>query len=141
MADPFILSQVRRLPLFTYLSPEQAEVVAGAFQQKRYRPGDRLYRQGDNVQALYVFVSGGGVVLYTGADGAEQQQGTLGPGQFVGEDRISFVECGLGCVQQAAHLGVLSRGRIWGLGPGSRGTGARALAVLDALGESDSGLA
>ncbi len=88
MADPFVVSHVRRLPLFAHLSPDQVGAIAAAFQQARYAPGDRLYRQGELSQALYLFISGGGRVLYTGPDGIEREQGELQPGAHVGEEAL-----------------------------------------------------
>src|SRR5205085_2601072 len=88
MADQFVISHIRRLPLFSQLTPEQLEAVGGAFQQMRYLPNDRPYRQGDTSQALYVFVSGGGRILYRGPDGIERDQGSVQAGGYVGEESL-----------------------------------------------------
>ncbi len=85
MVDHFLLSNVRRIPLFATLASDQLEAVAGAFQQARYAPGDWLYRQGDLSSALYYFVSGAGRVVVTGSDGVERPRSDIQPGEFVGE--------------------------------------------------------
>ncbi|MCC7449768.1 MAG: cyclic nucleotide-binding domain-containing protein [Anaerolineae bacterium] len=88
MADPFVLSHVRRLPLFVYLSPEQINAVADGFQQVRYAPGDRVYRQGTVSSALVVFVSGGGRILRIGPDGMERDFGEVRAGESSGEETL-----------------------------------------------------
>ena len=80
MVDPFVLSHVRRMPLFVYLSPEQIDAVANGFQQVRYAPGDRVYRQGTVSSALVNFISGGGRILRIGADGTERDFGEVRAG-------------------------------------------------------------
>jgi len=88
MADPFVLSHARRLPLFVYLSPDQINAVADGFQQARYAPGDRVYRQGTVSSALVVFVSGGGRILRIGPDGTERDFGEVRAGESIGEDTL-----------------------------------------------------
>ncbi len=88
MADPFVLSHVRRLPLFVYLSPEQIDAVADGFQQVRYAPGDRVYRQGTVSSTLVIFISGGGRVLRAGPDGIERDLGEVRSGESIGEDTL-----------------------------------------------------
>jgi membrane protein YdbS with pleckstrin-like domain len=92
VADPFVVSHVRRLPLFTYLSPEQLDVVASAFQRRRYAPGERLYSLGENSQGLYLFVSGGGRILRAGPDGIEREVGQVQSGAYVGETSLFLNE-------------------------------------------------
>lgn len=88
MADPFVLSHVRRLPLFAQLNPEQLDVMAGAFQQIHYRAGEALYHQGEDSHALYLFVSGGGQILTVDANGAQHPQSSVAPGEYVGESSL-----------------------------------------------------
>jgi CRP-like cAMP-binding protein len=86
MADPFILSNIRRLPLFAPCNPEQLNAVAGSFQMLRYAPGQPLYQQGENSHALYQFVSGSGQILRTtGGSGTQHVVGQVRPGEFIGE--------------------------------------------------------
>jgi membrane protein YdbS with pleckstrin-like domain len=92
VADPFVVSHVRRLPLFAYLSPEQLDVVASAFQRHRYAPGERLYSRGEDSQGLYLFVSGGGRILRAGPDGIEREVGQVQPGAYVGETSLFLHE-------------------------------------------------
>jgi len=46
MADRFVLSQLRRQPLFTRLTPEQLELVASVVQVLRVNPGEMIFAQG-----------------------------------------------------------------------------------------------
>src|SRR5258706_8473616 len=88
MVDHFCTSNIRRLPLFAHLSQAQLEAVAEAFQQARFAPGERLYRQGETSPALYVFVSGGGRSLRLGPDGVEREQGEVQTGSTLGEEYL-----------------------------------------------------
>src|SRR5260221_7039262 len=92
MADPFTGSSVRRLPLFAYLSAQQLDAIANAFQQSRYLPGDRLYRQGDHAQALYFFVSGEVRLVQLGADNVEHEIGVVRAGDWLGETSLFVAE-------------------------------------------------
>ncbi len=85
MADPFVLTHIRRLPLFAACTPAQIETLADAFQQVKYRAGDTLYRQGENSHALYLFITGIGEVMRTGADRIDRVQGSIKGGEYVGE--------------------------------------------------------
>jgi hypothetical protein len=91
-AEPQLLAHIRRLPLFAYLSLEQLQVVASAFRQAQYAPGDRLYNQGEMSQALYMFVSGGAEILHRGADGIERSLGDVRAGAYVGESSLFLTE-------------------------------------------------
>src|SRR5258708_851967 len=92
MAESFTGSSVRGLPLFAYLSAQQLEAVASAFQQSRYLPGDRLYRQGDHSQALYFFVSGEARLVQLGANNVEHEIGVVRAGDWLGESSLFVAE-------------------------------------------------
>ncbi|MEP7289726.1 MAG: cyclic nucleotide-binding domain-containing protein [Chloroflexota bacterium] len=84
---PTIVSRLRTLALFAYLSAPQLEAVATACQQVRFAPGDRLYHQGDSTRGLYILLSGTAEVLQT-FPGGEREIGRLRAGDTVGEDSL-----------------------------------------------------
>lgn len=85
MADPFILSHIRRLPLFAGCNEEQIGAISGAFTMYRYAPGQLLYRQGEQSQGLFLFVSGLGQLLRNTGDGQNRFVAHVQPGQYIGE--------------------------------------------------------
>lgn len=80
MADRFILSRVRSLPLFARLSPEQLDTVAEAFQVMRFAEGQTIFRQGQPTQGLMLLASGRAVLLRN-----EQQIGMVTAGQYLNQ--------------------------------------------------------
>jgi len=85
MADPFIVSHIRRLPIFARCNDEQLDALAGMFQMFRYAAGQPLFQQGERSQALYLFVSGEGQLMQTLPNGAQQIMSVVRPGEYVGE--------------------------------------------------------
>jgi hypothetical protein len=91
MADRFILSHIKRLPLFAHLTPGQLEWVADIAQVWRFNPGDLVIQQGRRNDGLLLFVSGSGALTQVGADRVERNVGPVTPGQYVNESAL-FVE-------------------------------------------------
>lgn len=85
MADPFIISHIRRLPLFAGCNEEQLGAISGAFTMYRYAPGQVLYQQGERSQGLFLFVSGLGQLLRNTGDGQNRFVSHIQPGQYIGE--------------------------------------------------------
>jgi hypothetical protein len=88
MPDPFILSHIRRLPLFAGCNEEQLAALSDAFTMYRYAPGQVLYQQGERSQALFLFVSGLGQLLRNTGDGQNRFVAHIQPGQFIGEGSL-----------------------------------------------------
>lgn len=88
MADRFILSQVRRLPMFSALDMAQSEAVANAMQVLRYEPGEDLLRQGQPSPGMFLFVSGSGLLFQRGPDGAELPFGKVSANEYTGETAL-----------------------------------------------------
>ncbi|MBZ0282705.1 MAG: cyclic nucleotide-binding domain-containing protein [Anaerolineae bacterium] len=88
MADRFILANVKRLPLFTRLNPQQTEWVADAMQILRFEPGEVLFRQGEIVPGMMFFVSGRGSLIQRGADGIERLFGGASPNEYFHEQAL-----------------------------------------------------
>lgn len=88
MADPFIISHIRRLPLFGGCNEEQLGAISGAFAMYRYAPGQVLYQQGERSQAMFLFVSGLGQLLRNTGNGANRFVAHVQPGQYIGESSL-----------------------------------------------------
>jgi hypothetical protein len=88
MADPFILSHVRRLPLFARLTPQQMEWVADVTQILQYAPGEQVYRQNEPPPGMYMFISGSGTLTQYGADGIERPFGQVNTNEFINETSL-----------------------------------------------------
>lgn len=88
MPDRFILSSVRRLPMFAQLTPQQLERVADAVQVLRFAPGEEIFRQGEPKPGLMLFISGRGVLTQRGADGVERPFGVVGPNEYLNQETL-----------------------------------------------------
>ena len=65
------LDLIRRVSLFSMLTPEQAEVLAAAVSKKRFKRGEILVEQGGMNNALYIVLTGRTRVLMTDSKGRE----------------------------------------------------------------------
>ncbi|MCL4248607.1 MAG: Crp/Fnr family transcriptional regulator [Anaerolineae bacterium] len=88
MNERFLISHLRRLPIFAHVAPDQYPLLAGIAQVTRVEPGTLLVTQGQPSQAMYLFISGRGILTRRGDDGLDEQAGTVGEGQFIGEETL-----------------------------------------------------
>ncbi|MBL8163096.1 MAG: cyclic nucleotide-binding domain-containing protein [Anaerolineae bacterium] len=88
MPDRFILSSVKRLPMFAQLTPQQIERIADAMQILRLDPGEEVFRQGEPKPGLMLFVSGRGALTQRGADGVERPFGVVGPNEYLNQETL-----------------------------------------------------
>ncbi|MBE0691057.1 MAG: Crp/Fnr family transcriptional regulator, partial [Anaerolineae bacterium] len=88
MNERFVISHLRRLPVFEHVAPEQLPLVASIAQVMRIEPGNLLVTQGQHSDAMYLFISGRGILTRRGDDGIEEQVGAVGEGQFIGEETL-----------------------------------------------------
>ena len=79
------LDLIRRVSLFSTLSPAQAEALAEAVSKKRFKRGEILVEQGKKSNALYIILVGRTRVLMTDNKGREVILATLSSGDYVGE--------------------------------------------------------
>jgi CRP/FNR family transcriptional regulator, cyclic AMP receptor protein len=84
MADRFVMSHIRRLPLFAALPDQYLASLSEAFRVTRYEPGEVIFRQGMPSQGMYMFVSGRGVLLQQTPAGM-RQIGVIEGNQFLNE--------------------------------------------------------
>ncbi|MEO7106450.1 MAG: Crp/Fnr family transcriptional regulator [Rhodoferax sp.] len=79
------LDLIRRVSLFSMLTPEQAEALSATVYKKRFKRGEILVEQGRMSNALYIVLTGRTRVLMTDSKGREVILATLKSGDYVGE--------------------------------------------------------
>lgn len=79
------LELIRRVPLFSMLTPVQAESVADAVVKRRYKRGETIVEQGKLSNALSIILTGRARVVTTDTRGREVILATMHPGDYVGE--------------------------------------------------------
>jgi len=82
------LDLIRRVPLFSTLTIEQAAPLAGAVEKRRFKRGTIVVEQGKTSQVLYVMLTGCARVLMTDSQGREVIFATLRSGDCIGEMSI-----------------------------------------------------
>ena len=80
-----ILDLIRRVPLFSLLSPEMAQSVASRVTKRRFRAGEVIVTQGQQSEGLFILLNGRVRVLTTDERGKEVILAVLKVGAFVGE--------------------------------------------------------
>nr|WP_295776920.1 Crp/Fnr family transcriptional regulator [Rhodoferax sp.] len=79
------LDLIRRVSLFSMLTPAQAEALAATVAKKRFKRGEILVEQGRKTDALFIVLTGRTRVLMTDNKGREVILATLQSGDYVGE--------------------------------------------------------
>jgi CRP-like cAMP-binding protein len=79
------LDLIRRVSLFSMLTPEQSEVLAATVSKKRFKRGEILVEQGKKSNALYIVLAGRTRVVMADSKGREVILATLKAGDYVGE--------------------------------------------------------
>jgi len=74
-----------RVPLFSSMSPELADIVAKAVTKQRFKRGEIIVEQRLKSNALFIVLSGRARVLTTDSRGREVILATLQVGDYVGE--------------------------------------------------------
>ncbi|MEO8393362.1 MAG: cyclic nucleotide-binding domain-containing protein [Chloroflexota bacterium] len=93
MAERFVQSHIRNLPLFEQLSPPQLGVLANVVQMLRFEPGQLVVQEGQATQGLLLFVSGRGILTRIAPNGMEESIGSVETGQYV--DEIALYNTGV----------------------------------------------
>lgn len=79
------LDLIRRVPLFSLLTDEQARSVADGVVKRRYRRGELVVEQGKKSNALFILLNGRARVLTSDPRGREVILAVLEAGDYVGE--------------------------------------------------------
>jgi len=114
MANPFIQSHIKTLPIFARLTPEQLDWLTEAFQVLRFDSGKIVFQQGRPTQGMFVVVDGRGVLTQSGPDGVERHTGSLSDNQYINEAALfaEGVESSTLRVTEASVILFLSRQRL-----------------------------
>ena len=79
------LDLIRRVPLFSLLTNEQASAIADSVVKRRFRRGEIIVEHGKKSNALYILLTGRARVLTSDSRGREVILAVLQPGHYVGE--------------------------------------------------------
>lgn len=88
MADRFIQSHMRQLPLFEQLSPPQIGLISSIVQLLRMEPGQLALQEGAPTQGMFLFVSGRAVLTRFAVDGTRESVGVVTGGQYLDEEAL-----------------------------------------------------
>lgn len=79
------LDLIRRVPIFSLLTNEQAQGIADAVVKRRYRRGELIVEHGKKSNALFILLTGRARVLTADLRGREVILAVLESGDYVGE--------------------------------------------------------
>lgn len=79
------LDLIRRVRLFSMLTPEQAQSVADSVSKRRYKRGEVVVERGTHSNALYILLNGRARVLTADQRGREVIMAVLEAGDYLGE--------------------------------------------------------
>jgi CRP-like cAMP-binding protein len=79
------LDLIRRVPLFSLLTGEQAQSIADGVVKRRYRRGETIVEQGTKSNSLFILLTGRARVVTADARGREVILAVLQPGDYLGE--------------------------------------------------------
>ena len=79
------LDLIRRVPLFSMLTADQAQAIADSVVKRRFRRGELVVEQGRKSNALFILLNGRARVLTSDSRGREVILAVLEAGDYVGE--------------------------------------------------------
>ena len=79
------LDLIRRVPLFSLLTADQAQAIADSVVKRRFRRGELVVEQGRKSNALFILLNGRARVLTSDTRGREVILAVLESGDYVGE--------------------------------------------------------
>lgn len=106
------LDLIRRVPLFSMLTNEQAQTIADGVVKRRYRRGEIIVEQGRKSDALFILLSGRARVITADARGREVILAVLEPGDYLGEMSLIDGEPHSATVRAEVQTDVLVLGRV-----------------------------
>ena len=101
---------IRRVPLFSDLSPAQSSIVSATMDKKRYKRGELIVEQGKISGALFMILSGKVRVLSQDQRGREVIMASLDVGDCIGEMSLIDGEPHSATVRAEAQTDVLVLG-------------------------------
>ena len=105
------LDLIRRVPLFSLLTNEQAQTIADGVVKRRYRRGEIIVEQGRKSDALFILLSGRARVVTSDSRGREVILAVLESGSYLGEMSLIDNEPHSATVRAEVQTDVLMLGR------------------------------
>ncbi len=105
------LELLRRVPLFSALTPTQSASIADAIVKKRFKRAEIIVEQGKKSDALYIILTGRARVMSSDSRGREVILATLHPGDYIGEMSLIDDEPHSATVRTEVQTDVLTLGR------------------------------
>ena len=106
------LDLIRRVPLFSMLTAEQAQAIADSVVKRRFRRGELVVEQGRKSNALFILLNGRARVLTADTRGREVILAVLESGDYVGEMSLIDGEPHSATVQAEVQTDVMMLGRV-----------------------------
>jgi CRP-like cAMP-binding protein len=106
------LDLIRRVPLFSMLTNEQAQGIADSVVKRRFRRGELVVEQGRKSNALYILLNGRARVLTSDSRGREVILAVLESGDYVGEMSLIDNEPHSATVRAEVQTDMLVLGRL-----------------------------
>ena len=105
------LELLRRVPLFSALTPVQSASIADAVVKTRFKRSQLIVEQGKKSNALYIILTGRARVMSADSRGREVILATLQPGDYIGEMSLIDDEPHSATVRTEVQTDVLMLGR------------------------------
>jgi CRP/FNR family cyclic AMP-dependent transcriptional regulator len=105
------LDLIRRVPLFSLLTGDQAQAIADSIVKRRYRRGEVIVEQGTKSNALYILLTGRARVVTADARGREVILAVFQSGDYLGEMSLIDNEPHSATVRAEVQCDVLVLGR------------------------------
>ncbi|MBC7720071.1 MAG: Crp/Fnr family transcriptional regulator [Chitinophagaceae bacterium] len=106
------LELIRRVPLFSMLTADQAQSVAAAVVKCRFKRGESIVEQGKKSNSLSIILTGRARVMTTDARGREVILANMQPGDYIGEMSLIDNEPHSATVRAEIQTDVLVLGRL-----------------------------
>ena len=106
------LDLIRRVPLFSLLTNEQAAAIADSVVKRRFRRGEIIVEHGKKSNALFILLTGRARVLTSDSRGREVILAVLHPGNYVGEMSLIDNEPHSATVRAEIQTDMLVLGRM-----------------------------
>lgn len=88
MADRFVQSHIRNLPLFEQMSAEQIRLLSTIVQVARLESGQTVFQENQPTQGMFLFVGGRGILTRRLPNGMEDRVGMVESGQYIDEEAL-----------------------------------------------------
>ncbi len=105
------LELLRRVPLFSALTPTQAASIADAIVKKRFKRAEIIVEQGKKSDTLFIILTGRARVMSSDSRGREVILATLHQGDYIGEMSLIDDEPHSATVRTEVQTDVLTLGR------------------------------